>query len=196
AFIAFCASGDPQCPVNGAPIAGAITVRLQSNDVAVKGPAGGVALAGMSGDTPCGVGSKTTVSAGGLNVSVPVGTGRTAPLPATATITVSTANFGSDTALVTVERYAQAPVATTQQAISYFNPAVAANADGVISTRAAAVSYVNPALVPNPNGVIATRPAAVRYFNPGLVPGPRGGGGPNVRGGGFYKPAALESRRG
>ncbi len=174
ASVGFCAGGDPLCPASGAPIQGSITARLQAKGVSVKTPPGGVALTVNSSDSQCVVVSNAALAGGAFGTSIPVSYGGSAALPCSATVTVETLNFGSDAVLVTVHRYAQAPLTNGLAAVSYFNPAPVPNPGGRVATGVAALSYVNPAPVPNPGGRVATGVAALSYYNPAPVPNPGG----------------------
>ena len=192
ATVGVCVAGDPQCnPSTSSGIATALLLRLQSNGVPVATPAGGVSFTAVSNNTQCVTVANGALVAGSLSTSFNAGYGGTATLPCTATVTVSTASYGSDTVVVTANRYANAPLASAAGAVSYFNPAPLADGAGGLRPKTAAVSYYNPAPISTPNGVVATNVATVSYYNPALIPTAGGDIATNVAAVSYYNPATV-----
>jgi hypothetical protein len=157
----------------------------------VATPAGGVSFTAVSNNTQCVTVGNGEMVRGSFSTSFNASYGGTTTLPCTATVTVSTVSYGSDTVVVTANRYATAPLASAAGAVSYYNPAPVADAAGGLRTKTAAVSYYNPAPIPTPSGVVATNVATVSYYNPAPIPTAGGNVATNVAAVSYYNPATV-----
>ena len=182
-------------PATGTPYPGSLSVRLQANGLSVVAPAGGIAVTAVSDNTACVVATTGTILAGDFAGTVGISYGN-ATLPCTATVTATTAGYGSDAVTVAVYSYATAPVTAAATGVSYYNPAPLSDALGAIRSSVAAVSYYNPAPIPNPSGAITTSVAAVSYYNPAPVPNPGGSVATSAASVSYFNPAPIPNPSG
>jgi hypothetical protein len=178
-------------PSDRPAIPGRVSVRLQLGGVSVAAPSGGVSLTATSSDTTCVTAGGGTIAAGAYSASTEIAYGGSATLPCTATVTVTSTEYGSDEVPVGVYPYATAPITAAETAVSYYNPAPMPNPAGTLATSVAAMSYYNPAPMPNPTGTLVTSVAAVSYYNPASLLSPGGSVGTSVAAVSYFNPAPL-----
>jgi trimeric autotransporter adhesin len=176
-------------------IPGTLSIRLQSNGVSVAAP-GAVPFTATSDNLSCVTVTSGTIASGAYGATVPIAYGGTLTLPCQAVVTIATASFGTEFVPVNVFDYATAPFTSGATSLSYYNPALLANAAGLLGTNSSSLSYYNPATIPNPTGALFASSTALSYYNPALLPSPSGASVASTASLSYYNPADVPSAAG